>query len=919
MSRTARLLFVLSVVLSTGAVAGLSQTAGTVTVGTGMGFPATTVDVPVNFVAGSSGVGTMQVDIVLPAALTVGSVSTGAAAAAAGKDVISNTAVAGAVRFLVFGLNANSLGSGSVAVLHTTVAAGTAPGQLPLTISSVVVSDPNGNPLTAAAVSGSVTVLATGDTTPPVLSAIAASSIDSTSATISWTTNEASDTQLQYGLSSTYGTTTTLNETKVTAHSQTLTGLAPGTLYHYRVMSRDAAGNRAVSTDLTFSTAPPSDSTPPVLSNILATSNTSTGATVTWTTDEGADSQVDYGTTASYGNSTVLDATKVTSHAVSLTGLTASTTYHYRVRCRDASGNPSVSGDYTFTTISAPDTTAPVISGVAAASITSTGATIVWTTNEAADSQVEYGATSVNDGRTPVATAQVTSHSVVLTGLRGSTTYHYRARSKDAAGNSAASADLTFSTGPNDTTPPEIISIGTTAGARNAVINWVTNEASDSQAEYGATASFGKASKLNRSLVVSHFSSVSGLKPNTEYKFRVKSRDASGNLAVSDTYSFKTTTASSAAVSMYYPRLVSQDGLATGLDGSEYTGIAVVNLGSIDAILTFTAYDTQGAEISGDDIVNPAEISLPPGTQLPVVDVELFGSGMTSNGRIGWIKLDSSAPGVTGFTLMFNSSLSVLDGAPVFLMPFVSSLLSEVEDEGFTQIHIANPNEEQVPVRIDLVRQDGTARASADRTVNGNGVIAEYLTELFPDTPVDASDYVRILSGKGVIPVPDARQSRAVPRGPQRPGHHSRGNRALFAAICRGRPLAVDPVGDKPRLRAWYRHIQAGRRRRGSDRADPGAANRRPRKDLPQGSVVFRVDGRGDRPGLRQDNGRREPHRERRVRRSREARLRGGPPPRVHSPGRSRLRPGRVKRDLFHRARHPQPVRQPSRSDPGGL
>ena len=191
----------------------------------------------------------------------------------------------------------------------------------------------------------------TADTPPPTISAVAASSITSSSATISWKTNEASDSQVDYGTTTAYGTSTPLNKNKVASHSEKLSGLGASTLYHYRVKSRDAAGNLAVSGDFTFITAPPPDTTPPVISNVSAGSLTSFGAVITWTTSEVSDSQVEYGTTTAYGNSTPPDKTLVSSHSVLLSQLTASTLYHYRVKSKDAAGNKAVSSDSTFTTV----------------------------------------------------------------------------------------------------------------------------------------------------------------------------------------------------------------------------------------------------------------------------------------------------------------------------------------------------------------------------------------------------------------------------------------------------------------------------------------------------------------------------------------------------------------------------------------
>jgi hypothetical protein len=92
------------------------------------------------------------------------------------------------------------------------------------------------------------------DTTPPVITNVQATNVTSSGATIGWTTDEASDSQVEYGTTTAYGSATTLNPTMVTAHSRTLTGLNPNTPYHYRVKSEDASGNPATSADFTFTT-----------------------------------------------------------------------------------------------------------------------------------------------------------------------------------------------------------------------------------------------------------------------------------------------------------------------------------------------------------------------------------------------------------------------------------------------------------------------------------------------------------------------------------------------------------------------------------------------------------------------------------------------------------------------------------------
>ncbi len=93
------------------------------------------------------------------------------------------------------------------------------------------------------------------DTAPPVISGVAAGDFGATSATVTWTTNEPSSSQVEYGLTMAYGLLSPLFPGPVTAHSVTLTGLTSGTVYNYRARSVDRAGNEAMSGNFLFRTA----------------------------------------------------------------------------------------------------------------------------------------------------------------------------------------------------------------------------------------------------------------------------------------------------------------------------------------------------------------------------------------------------------------------------------------------------------------------------------------------------------------------------------------------------------------------------------------------------------------------------------------------------------------------------------------
>lgn len=211
----------------------------------------------------------------------------------------------------------------------------------------------------------------------------------------------------------------------------------------------------------------PGDTDPPNIFNVQVINITETTATVTWDTDESADSKVDYGLTDGYEIGTESDTSLVLFHSLDLTGLTPGTLYHFQVRSADLDGNEATDGDYTFTTL---DSTPPVILDPTVVDITETSARVIWTTDEPATSVVDYGldatyGTQVSDS------SLVTDHSVILLGLDPGTTYHYKVGSEDAWGNYAESGDDTFTT--LDDPPPANVVLTVTPGDEQNLLEWI--------------------------------------------------------------------------------------------------------------------------------------------------------------------------------------------------------------------------------------------------------------------------------------------------------------------------------------------------------------------------------------------------------------------------------------------------------------
>ncbi|PIZ99421.1 MAG: hypothetical protein COX77_01635 [Candidatus Komeilibacteria bacterium CG_4_10_14_0_2_um_filter_37_10] len=97
---------------------------------------------------------------------------------------------------------------------------------------------------------------------------------------------------------------------------------------------------------------PPSDTTAPTISSILVSNISATGSTISWSSNESSLTWLVYGTSFIYGSESKSTGYSTT-HSVTLTGLTASTTYHYQLKGKDSTGNAGSSSDYVFTTLAA--------------------------------------------------------------------------------------------------------------------------------------------------------------------------------------------------------------------------------------------------------------------------------------------------------------------------------------------------------------------------------------------------------------------------------------------------------------------------------------------------------------------------------------------------------------------------------------
>jgi|GEM_PF-571014 len=384
-----------------------------------------------------------------------------------------------------------------------------------------------------------------------------ASPVTTTTATLNGTVNANNNSTIvtfEYGMTTSYGTTVTADQSPVsgstdTAVSKAITGLTPNTTYHFRVVGDNALGI-SNGEDNTFFTS--AQTAPTVTTDDATYSFTTNTATLNGTVNaNNADATVtfEYGTTTAYGTTVTADQSPVlgsldTAVSKLISGLTPNTTYHYRVVATNAVGTTN-GADMTFL-----NTTAPYAKTEAAAAITQTTARLIGTVNpktiESGPPTVvtfEYGTTAsygttVTALESPMAGGLNQGASFNLTGLIPNTTYHYRVIADNVNG-TGTGADMTFTTNSlplvtTDTAAP----VGTTGATLNGTVN-ANNDSTTVTFEYGTTTSYGTTVTADQSPVTGSTDTavsraITGLVNGTTYHFRVVGTNSSGTVNGAD-------------------------------------------------------------------------------------------------------------------------------------------------------------------------------------------------------------------------------------------------------------------------------------------------------------------------------------------------------------------------------------------------
>lgn len=275
---------------------------------------------------------------------------------------------------------------------------------------------------------------------------ISVDDVTSSSARVTWRTNDYATGIVSYGTSTDLGLRQR-HTNYLFYHSLLLSGLSDDTNYYYKIESRDINGTEFQDNNSgNFYTFTTDDITPPAIVTGLSSSDvTSDSVTLSW--DES--SAPDLKHYIIYRNREEIAYTVDTLYTDS--GLSDGELYSYKVSAIDTSDNEGSMSESHFVETVEMDHSYPAISDIKVTPVSDAVTRISWKTDEPSDSKIYYGIGSIEESVND--STFVSSHSLLLKALTPDKTYTYVITSCDANDNCVNSSSLGFTSGVDTDAP----------------------------------------------------------------------------------------------------------------------------------------------------------------------------------------------------------------------------------------------------------------------------------------------------------------------------------------------------------------------------------------------------------------------------------------------------------------------------------
>jgi phosphodiesterase/alkaline phosphatase D-like protein len=395
------------------------------------------------------------------------------------------------------------------------------------------------------------TTLAASQPTPPAVITLTASSLTTTSVVLNGTINGVTSyavAHFQYGTDTNYtggqaGTYFTSSTGQTEPFNYPLTGLSPNTTYHYRAFGFNCCAE-GFGGDMTFTTATPQP--PPTVTTLAAGAINTNSAQLNGAVNPngaGTTAFFQWGADTNYGNVTTqtgIGTTPQSDFQATLTGLSSSTTYHYRMVANNSS-TISYGADASFTTAWAPQPPTLVSPGTPTDTGSTVGTLTPTLTWNGFSQATEYNLmVSAYPSGAVVYSSVLTGTSVQMPGgyLQAGTKYDWSVNSVNSVGEAGAnSTPLVFQTA----SLPSVQTLTPTNGVGDGsvtLLGTVNPNGSGTTVyfEYGPTTSYGTiTTQTGIGTTAQTFSAlVTGLLRDRTYHYRMDAVNGIGPSQGSD-------------------------------------------------------------------------------------------------------------------------------------------------------------------------------------------------------------------------------------------------------------------------------------------------------------------------------------------------------------------------------------------------